>query len=124
MKTERKSSSYVLMLGVLGLLVVGSFVAYQVYAAIIKSQITEEQKKAIKPLDGRIEEGVVENLRSRRWFEGGELRQRLIFEVVGDEKIVVEVNEDKNTVATESGVNLESSQEASETGKVEEENEN
>ena len=120
MKAERTTSSYVLTMGVLGLLVVGSFVAYQVYAAVIKSQITTEQKKAIKPLDGKIEEEAVSNLKKRRQFGATELNQKLSFDVVVEEEIET-INE---TVATVSGETLESSQEASETGKVEEGNEN
>ncbi len=120
MKAERTTSSYVLTMGVLGLLVVGSFVAYQVYAAVVKSQITTEQKKAIKPLDGKIEEEAVSNLKERRQFGAAELNQKLSFDVVVEEEIET-INE---TVATVSGETLESSQEASETGKVEEGNEN
>ena len=120
MKAERTTSSYVLTMGVLGLLVVGSFVAYQVYAAVVKSQITTEQKKAIKPLDGKIEEEAVSNLKKRRQFGATELNQKLSFDVVVEEEIET-INE---TVATVSGETLESSQEASETGKVEEGNEN
>jgi len=120
MKAERTTSSYVLTMGVLGLLVVGSFVAYQVYAAVVKSQITTEQKKAIKPLDGKIEEEAVSNLKKRRQFGAAELNQKLSFDVVVEEEIET-INE---TVATVSGETLESSQEASETGKVEEGNEN
>jgi len=121
MKAERTTSSYVLTMGVLGLLVVGSFVAYQVYAAVVKSQITTEQKKAIKPLDGKIEEEAVSNLKKRRQFGATELNQKLSFDVVVVEEEIETINE---TVATVSGETLESSQEASETGKVEEGNEN
>lgn len=118
MKAERTTSSYILMIGVLGLLVVGSFVAYQVYAAMIKSQITAKQEKAIKSLDGKIEKEVVDELESRRQFGIAELRQKLDF---GD--IILE-EEDETETATINGEGLESSQEATTTGKVEEENEN
>jgi len=81
------------MVGVMTLLAVGSLVAFQVYFALTKSSISDLQEKAIKPLDGSIKEGVVENLQGRRWFNRVDL----------DRPIVV------------------NSPEASETGKVEEE---
>lgn len=121
MKVEKTTSSYILTIGVMGLLVVGSFVAYQVYAAIVKSQITTEQQKAIKPLDGKIEDEVVIDLKKRRQFGAAELNQKLNFNVVVVEE---EVGTEEEVVATVSGEALDSSQEASETGKVEEGNEN
>ena len=118
MKAERTTSSYVLMIGVLSLLVVGSFVAYQVYAAVVKSQITVEQREAIKPLSGRIDEEIIGELEDRRQFGAAELRQKLVFR-----NIVLE-EEDEVETTTVSGEILEGSQEATATGKVEEGNEN
>lgn len=129
MKAERTTSSYILIIGVLGLLLVGSLVAYQVYSAIIKSQVTSEQEKAIRPLDGSIEEEVVNELRGRRQFSLNELMKELDFsmvvveeetEVKEEEAIEESVEEEE---ATSSAELIESSQEASETGKVEEGNE-
>lgn len=123
MKAERTTSSYILIIGILSLLVVGSFVAYQVYAAVIKSQITAEQERAIKPLSGKIKKEVVEELRSRRHFGIAELNQKLNFGEVVEEKneevqgLVGE--ESKEKTATDSGEALDSSQEATVTGKVE-----
>lgn len=124
MKAERTTSSYILMIGVLSLLVIGSFVAYQVYAAMIKSQITAKQEKAIRSLDGKIEEEVVDELESRRQFGITELRQKLSFGDVALEEEGIVVEEGEPERATTSGEMLESSQEATTTGKVEEENEN
>lgn len=124
MKAERTTSSYILMIGVLSLLVIGSFVAYQVYAAMIKSQITAKQEKAIRSLDGKIEEEVVNELESRRQFGITELRQKLNFGDVTLEEEGIVVEEGEPERATTSGEMLESSQEATTTGKVEEENEN
>ena len=117
MKTERTTSSYVLMIGVLSLLIVGSFVAYQVYAAMIKSQITAKQEKAIRSLDGKIGEEVIDELGGRRQFGITELRQKLSFG-----EIVLEEGEIETVTTGEEA--LESSQEATATGKVEEANEN
>lgn len=124
MKAERTTSSYILMIGVLSLLVVGSFVAYQVYAAVIKSQITAEQRKAIEPLSGKIEKETISELRGRRQFGAAELRQKLSFKniILEEEDVVME--EGETETATVSGETLEGSQEATATGKVEEVNEN
>jgi len=124
MKAERTTSSYILMIGVLGLLVVGSFVAYQVYAAMIKSQITTKQEKAIRSLDGKIEKVVVSELESRRQFGITELRQKLSFAdaILEEENIGIEGSGTETAIT--SGEALESSQEATATGKVEEVNEN
>jgi len=118
MKAERTTSSYVLMIGVLSLLIVGSFVAYQVYAAMIKSQITVKQEKAIRSLDGKIGEEVIGELESRRQFGIAELRQKLSFE-----EMILKEESEVETIMTGEEV-LESSQEATATGKVEEANEN
>ena len=65
MKPTRKLSSYVLLVGVMGLSIVGGVVAYQVYSASIKSQTTAAQSTAIKPLDGVINQTTVDNLKRR-----------------------------------------------------------
>jgi len=93
MKPKKTISAHILMVGIMTLLTMGSFVAFQIYSALTKSQVTPLQEKAIKPLDGNIKEEVVDNLTKRRWFNRSEL----------DRPIVI------------------NSPEASETGKVEEE---
>lgn len=65
MKPVRKLSSYVLLVGVMGLSIVGGVVAYQIYSASIKSQTTTAQSTAIKPLDGAINQATVDNLKRR-----------------------------------------------------------
>ncbi|HSV94943.1 MAG TPA: hypothetical protein VLH94_03170 [Spirochaetia bacterium] len=65
MKPTRTVSSYVLLVGVIGLSIVGGIVAYQIYSATIKSQTTQEQAKAIKPLDGVINQSTIDSLRKR-----------------------------------------------------------
>ncbi|MBI3954691.1 hypothetical protein HY333_01465 [Candidatus Collierbacteria bacterium] len=73
MKIKRAVSSYILLVGVLALIMVGGMVSYQIYASLTKSQITKEQKKDIKPLDGSIEALLVKNLEGRRRFLAVEL---------------------------------------------------
>ena len=68
MKPVRKLSSYVLLIGILGLSMVGGVVAYQIYSASVKSQTTTEQATAIKPLDGVINETTVDNLKARNVY--------------------------------------------------------
>ncbi|MBU1200051.1 hypothetical protein KJ953_00775 [Patescibacteria group bacterium] len=78
MKPKKTISMYVLMVGVMTLLVVGSLVMFQIYSALTKSQITEVQQKAIKPLDGNIKNEVVTNLVGRRWFNRLELDNPIV----------------------------------------------
>ena len=68
MKPKRTRSSYILLVGMMSLLVVGSWLAYQIYASFTKTQITEKQQAAIIPLDGAISPANLENLRQRRKF--------------------------------------------------------
>ena len=66
MKPKRARSSYILLLGMMSLLVVGAWLAYQIYAALTASQISEKQKGSIVPLDGVITQEALENLAGRR----------------------------------------------------------
>lgn len=95
MKPKKAISAHVLMIGVMTLLAVGSLVAFQIYSALTKSQISSLQEKAIKPLDGSIKEEVVQNLVGRRWFNRVEL----------DSLIVVSppVATETSPIATETG---------------------
>lgn len=69
----RKTRSYYFMLaGVLGLLIAGSFIAYQIYSSLTSSQISKRQQVNIAPLDGTIESAAIDNLRSRRKFSEDE----------------------------------------------------
>ncbi len=68
MKPKRTRSSYVLLVGLMSLLVVGSWLTYQVYASLTKTQITGKQQKAINPLDGTIVTTDLDNLKGRRKF--------------------------------------------------------
>lgn len=70
MKPKRTISSYILLVGILGLSIVGGIVAYQIYSASIKSQTTPQQITAIKPLDGVINESTINSLKKRtKYFE-------------------------------------------------------
>jgi hypothetical protein len=73
MKATRTLSSYVLLVGVMGLSIVGGIVAYQIYSASVKSQTTKEQAVAIKPLDGVINEKTIEELKKRRVYNDSEI---------------------------------------------------
>ncbi len=105
MKPKKTISAHVLMLGLMTLLAVGSFVSFQIYSALTKSQISELQQKAIKPLDGNIKEEVVQNLTGRRWFNRLEIDRPLVI---------------NSPVATEAS-KVENPPTATETGKVVEE---
>ncbi|OGD71034.1 hypothetical protein A3A84_02820 [Candidatus Collierbacteria bacterium RIFCSPLOWO2_01_FULL_50_23] len=72
MKLKRARSSYVLLVGMMSLMVVGSWLAYQIYSSLTKTQITQKQQAAIVPLDGTISMTDLDNLRSRRKFTGAD----------------------------------------------------
>lgn len=73
MKTTRTLSSYVLLVGVMGLSIVGGVVAYQIYSASVKSQATPEQVTATKPIDGAINKTTVDSLRGRTVYNNNEM---------------------------------------------------
>lgn len=68
MKPTRTVSSYVLLVGMMGLSIVGGILAYQIYSASTKSQTTTEQKEAIKSIDGSIDAKIIENMQKRVVF--------------------------------------------------------
>lgn len=74
MKPTRTISSYILLVGVMGLSIVGGVVAYQIYAASSKSQVTTEQKELIKPIDGTINQKTVEGLKTRTRYTEAQMR--------------------------------------------------
>lgn len=80
MKPKRRGSSYILLLGMMSLLVVGAWLAYQVYAAMTTSQITEKQRGSIVPLDGVITQEALANLAGRRKFGETDF-SRLVFNI-------------------------------------------
>lgn len=65
MKVKRATSSKILLLEMIGLSISLGIILFDFYLSFTKSQITEEQGIAIKPLDGQIENGVIENLKGR-----------------------------------------------------------
>jgi len=78
MKATRTLSSYILLVGVMGLSIVGGVVAYQIYSASTKSQTTTQQAKAIKSLDGAINQTIIDNLEKRTVYTDAEMGLLLI----------------------------------------------
>lgn len=66
MKPKRALSSYILLVGILALSIVGGVIAYQIFSALTKSQVSTEQDILIKPLDGAIDPKIVEELKQRK----------------------------------------------------------
>jgi len=87
MKAKRTLSSYVLLVGVMGLSIVGGVLAYQIYSAAVKSQTTPEQKEIIKSIDGSISQAVIDNLKGRTVYSETELEQNLTVEVTPEPTI-------------------------------------
>jgi len=77
MKPKHTVSSYVLLVGLMGLLIAGGVISYQIYSALLKSQMSKEQKIAIRPLEGSIDVKVLNDLNSRRGFSDIELDRKL-----------------------------------------------
>ena len=77
MKTKPEPSRYILLIGVLSLVIVGAVLAYQVYAALVKTQISKAEKLSIKPIDGSIKQEVIQDLQQRRRFTGAEIEYPL-----------------------------------------------
>jgi len=66
MKPRKGLSVYVLLVGILGLLIVAGFFAFQLFDEATKSQVPAEQRELVKPLEGSINPKVIENLRQRK----------------------------------------------------------
>ena len=73
MKATRTLSSYVLLVGVMGLSIVGGVVAYQIYSASVKSQVTTQQATTIKALDGVINQTTISSLEKRVVYTDAEM---------------------------------------------------
>jgi hypothetical protein len=78
MKPKKTISAHILTFGLMTLLMVGSFVIFQIYLSLSKSQISSVQQKAIKPLDGRIDQEIVDDLGGRRWFNRAEMEKPIL----------------------------------------------
>lgn len=73
MKPRKTLSIYVLLVGVMGLSIVGGILAFQIFSASVKSQLTTEQKEIVKPIDGSISQTVINNLEKRSPISESEL---------------------------------------------------
>ena len=73
MKVKRARSSYILIVGILALLVAGSFMGYSVYSALTKSQISVQQESAIQPMVGNLNPEIIKNMEQRRQYGSQEL---------------------------------------------------
>lgn len=98
MKIKRSNSSYLLIVGIIGLMIGGSWLVYSVFSATFKSQVEERQAKNILPLNGSLNKEVISNLKTRRVFTSDELSG---IESVNYEE-VVENNRPVNTPKIES----------------------
>ncbi len=65
MKPRKTLSVYVLLIGIMGLSIVGGILAFQIFSAATKTQLTPEQIETIKPIDGTIDPKVIDNLEKR-----------------------------------------------------------
>lgn len=56
---------YILLIGVMSLSIVGGILAFQIFSAATKSQLTENQIIIVKPIDGVISQTSIDNLEKR-----------------------------------------------------------
>ena len=73
MKPRKTVSVYVLLVGVLGLLIVGGAFAFQVISEATKNQLPAAQRELVKPLDGKIEQTIIDNLSKRQVISRDEI---------------------------------------------------
>ncbi len=73
MKPRKSLSVYVLLVGILGLLIVAGFFTFQVVDEATKSQVPAQQRELVKPVDGAIEQRVIDNLQKRKTFSREEI---------------------------------------------------
>lgn len=73
MKPRKTLSVYVLLVGIMSLSIVGGILAFQIFSASVKSQLTAEETAAVKPIDGTISQVVVDNLQQRKVITESEL---------------------------------------------------
>lgn len=98
MKPRKSLSVYVLLVGILGLLIVAGFFTFQIVDEATKSQVPAEQRELVKPLDGVIEQKVVDNLQQRRTFSREEI---LITPIVAPSVAVVPLVTEIATASSE-----------------------
>jgi hypothetical protein len=73
MKPKRTLSAYILLVGIMALSIVGGIVAFQIFTAATKSQISTEESNLTKSLDGTIDQKTVTNLKGRIIFNSAQL---------------------------------------------------
>ncbi len=73
MKPRKSLSVYVLLVGILGLLIVAGFFTFQIVDEATKSQVPAVQRELVKPVDGVIDQKVIDNLQKRRVFSREEI---------------------------------------------------
>ena len=78
MKVKQEKSRYILLVGILSLIIAGAVLAYQVYAALVKSQLSSEEKLTIRPIEGSISQEVIDNLGKRRQFSRAEMEMPVV----------------------------------------------
>lgn len=65
MKPKKTFSAYILLIGVMSLSIVGGVLAFQIFSAATKSQLSEKQVTALKPIEGTINQTTIDNLEKR-----------------------------------------------------------
>lgn len=69
MAAKRSFSANVLLIGVLGLLAVGTWVVFDIYRALTSQTLTEVQQRQLQPLRVDISAELIARLQGRRQFD-------------------------------------------------------
>lgn len=122
MRVKRGASSHVLLIGIMALLIAGSFLAYSAYSALTKSQVTKEQELAIRPLEGKLKAEALKDLAKRRQFSQAEMAGVVSLDYSEGEEKGEAVENQPSQPATESSILIvsEETEEASVSGSLEE----
>lgn len=75
MKPRKTISVYVLLVGILGLSIAGGILTFQIFSAATRTQLTTAQTEAIKPIDGSIDQDIINNLEDRIVITDQEINQ-------------------------------------------------
>lgn len=57
----------------MGLSIVGGILAFQIFSASVKNQLTTELKEAVRPIEGTISQQVINNLQQRKVISESEM---------------------------------------------------
>lgn len=97
MAAKRSTSANVLLIGILGMLAVGTWVIFDIYRALTATTLTEVQQRQLQPLRVDIGDELIARLQARRQFDQLTLNTVQSVAVPGQETgpLVIETTEEE-----------------------------